>query len=102
MNETLYKYIEIPLSQERQKGANSVLAPYELLTKQNYIAVLSLNGTASLAFSENGEGDYFPLRAGMRIKMSGKRKKILIINDPQPGKNLCFILGRQRDAEVIR
>jgi len=102
MNESLYSYVPLDLSKERKKNADSVLAPFQLITKLDYICVLALDGTASLAFSENGEGDYFPLRAGMQIKMSGKRKKILIINDPQPGKNLCFILGRQTNAEVIR
>ncbi|MBA7491124.1 hypothetical protein ES702_01690 [subsurface metagenome] len=102
MNESLYSYIELPLSKERKKGADSVLAPFELITKLDYICVLTLDGTASLAFSENGQGDYFPLRAGMQIKMSSKRKKVSIINDAQPGKSLCLILGRQKDAEVIR
>jgi len=102
MNESLYSYVELDLSKERKKGADGVLAPFELITRLDYICVLTLDGTASLAFSEDGEGSYFPLRAGMRIKMSGKRKKVLVINDPQPGKSLCFILGRQKDAEVIR
>ena len=102
MNESLYSYIELPLDKERKKSADSVLGPFELLTKQNYLVVLSLDGEASLAFSENGQGGFFPLRAGMRVKMSNKQKKVLIINSSQPGKSLSIILGRQRDAEVIR
>lgn len=102
MNEGLYSYIELDLSKERRKGANGVLAPFELLTEQNYLVVLNLDGEASLAFSENGQGGFFPLRAGLRVKMSSKRKKILIINSSQPGKSLCIVLGRQRNAEIIR
>lgn len=102
MNESLYSYVELDLSKERKKGANGVLGPFQLITRLDYICVLTLDGEASLAFSEDGEGEFFPLQAGMRVKMSNKRKKILIINSSQPGKSLCFILGRQKDAEVIR
>jgi len=102
MNESLYSYIELDLSKEHKKGADGVLGPFELITRLDYICVLTLDGEASLAFSENGQGDFFPLWAGLRVKMSNKRKKILIINSSQLGKSLCFILGRQRNAEIIR
>jgi len=100
MNDDLYNYIHIPLGQEHRENADSTLGPYQLLTKRNFIYVMSLDGTASLAFSEDGQGNFFPLRQGMKIRMSGKRKKILIVNEAQAGKNLYIFLGRQRDAEI--
>jgi len=98
MNEN-YRYHTIDLGKERQKDANSVLAPWSIQTKLDFIVVLTLTGTASLSVDH---GDYFPLTQKMRVYLGGKRKFIQIINSAQEGKFLKLLISRKTDLEVVK
>jgi len=99
MNDTLYRYHEIPLSQERVKDADSKLAPWDMETKMDFLVVLSLDGLASISIDR---GDFFPLTQKMSLYLGTKQKRLEVINPGQEGKSLKILISKKNNLEIVK